>query len=452
MRILILVHGYPPTFTGGAELRAERTARALAARNHEVAVLCIESLTAPATRLVGPDRPQEGVLVHRLYVQAGLAADPNKHGEYRQAIVGALSQLADAWAPELMHLFSGYLLGSCVIDYAGAAQLPMVVSLTDYWWLCHRINLLRTNGTRCAGPSAVECARCANELYRRFRLPASLARPLADLLWSLAGEVSALATPLGVYAQAERLDEMRAALNRADALIAPSRFLAEMYMHYGVRPERIRIWRQGVNLGLCPLRTSSATLRFSYFGQIKHHKGVHTLVEAWSKLDGARAGHLTLYGSARGEEGYGARLYEQSRAVPGLTWRQPIDHAEVWQTLAQTDVLIVPSRWSENSPNVILEAQAMGVPVVGSKLGGVAELVHHGRNGLLFEPDNAADLAAQLRRLIDEPALLAALRQHPLPFQSFGEELERLEGLYESLTGRGAIAEVLGDAVGGTAR
>ena len=447
MRILILVHGYPPTFMGGAELRAERTARALATQHHKVAVLCIESLTAPATRLDCADGPQEGVAVYRLHVQPGAAPSAGQQTHARHAIKAALGQLIREWRPEVIHLFSGYLMGNGVIDVAVAHQIPVVVSLTDYWWLCHRINLVRTDGTRCDGPVAVDCARCASELYRRFRLPALVARPLADGLWLLAGQLPALGQRLGVHDQAERLRVMLAALAQADALIAPSRFLAERYMHYGIDPARINIWRQGVNLSLCPLRTRSATLRFGYFGQIKHHKGVHTLIDAWGRLSSPRQRSLVLYGSDHGEAAYGARLRELSRPMDDVTWQQPIRHSAVWQTLAEIDLLIVPSRWNENSPNVILEAQAMGVAVIGSNLGGVAELVQHGRNGLLFAPDNAADLATQIGRLLDEPELLETLRRQPIPFHSFAAELEQIEGLYARLTLQAARGAALDEAV-----
>jgi glycosyltransferase involved in cell wall biosynthesis len=433
MRILILVHGYPPSFTGGAELRAERTARALAAHRHQVVVLCIESLTAPASRLVASEQPQDGVQIYRLHVQPGAEAEAARQAHTRRAIDGALTQLIHTWRPEVIHLFSGYLMGNGVIDVAVAHQIPVVVSLTDYWWLCHRINLLRTDGTRCDGPTAVSCARCYNEMYRRFRLPALVARPLADRLWLLAGELPALGERLGVPEQAERLEVMLAALTRANALISPSQFLADLYIRYGVSRERVHVWRQGVNLGLCPLRTRSPTLRFGYFGQIKHHKGVHTLVEAWGRLRSPRERSLAIYGSDHGEAAYGGRVRELARLIDDITWARPIRHSEIWQTLAQIDVLVVPSRWNENSPNVILEAQAMGVVVVGSNLGGVAELVRHGHNGLLFAPDDPADLAAQLGRLLDEPGLVASLRRNPIPFQSFEAEIAQIEGLYERL-------------------
>jgi glycosyltransferase involved in cell wall biosynthesis len=95
----------------------------------------------------------------------------------------------------------------------------------------------------------------------------------------------------------------------------------------------------------------------------------------------------------------------------------------------------VPSRWPENSPNVILEAQAIGIPVIASNLGGIPEMVAHDRNGLLFAADDAADLARQLQRLVDEPDLLPRLQKHAIPVESVNAELDRLCELYTEISG-----------------
>lgn len=446
MRILIVVHGYPPTFMGGAELRAERTARDLAARKHDVAVLCIESLSALATRLVSSYRPQDGVMLHRLHVRPTVL-DGGEQDYDRLAVREALDQLIRDWHPEVIHLFSGYLMGVGVIDLAVAHGVPIVVSLTDYWWLCHRINLVRTNGSRCEGPTPVDCARCHNEMYRRFRLPANAARLLVDGFWFLADQIPALGEQLGLSDHAERLQVMVRTLNRANALIAPSRFLGSMYVRYGVDPARMHIWRQGVNLSLCPLRKPSSGLRFGYLGQIKQHKGVHTLIDAWSRLRGSDQISLVIYGTDRGEEAYGAQLRKRTRNISNITWAPMVEQSEIWQILAQLDVLVVPSRWNENSPNVILEAQAMGVVLIGSNLGGVAELIQHEQNGLLFTPDRPDDLAAQIQRLCDDPGLLAQLRKQLLPFRSFVDEIDKIEGLYEQFIADSPARSRLGQLI-----
>jgi glycosyltransferase involved in cell wall biosynthesis len=109
--------------------------------------------------------------------------------------------------------------------------------------------------------------------------------------------------------------------------------------------------------------------------------------------------------------------------------------SELHQVLRGLDVVVVPSQWYENSPNVILEALACRTPVIASNLGGMAELIQHGRNGLLFEAGNASDLAAQLGRLVEEPGLLDALRRGTGPVRSMDEEISELVGIYERAVG-----------------
>jgi glycosyltransferase involved in cell wall biosynthesis len=87
----------------------------------------------------------------------------------------------------------------------------------------------------------------------------------------------------------------------------------------------------------------------------------------------------------------------------------------------------------ENSPNTILEAQAVGLPVIGTNYGAIPELVQHEENGLLFQLDDAADLARQLQRFLDEPGLLKQLRSKQIPFRLVEEEISQLENLYQEL-------------------
>jgi glycosyltransferase involved in cell wall biosynthesis len=109
-------------------------------------------------------------------------------------------------------------------------------------------------------------------------------------------------------------------------------------------------------------------------------------------------------------------------------------------------VLVAPSRWPENSPNSILEARAARVPVVGSDLGGVAELVQHEADGLLFRVDDPADLARQLQRLLDDPALVDRLREQAPTVPSVDEEVNQVSTLYgEILAARGAAAQLARD-------
>lgn len=439
MRILIAVHGYPPTHNGGAERRAARTASGILARSHEVRVLCVESVSASEISARWEDKEQDGVLVRRLALSSANRTDAFRESYDNHQTGRAFADLMEEWRPDVVHLFSGYLLSASVARKAIERGVPLVVSLTDYWWLCHRINLIDSAGARCDGPTTIGCARCYAETFRRYRWPARVWPWGVTRLWQAAGAIGGLGIRLGLPAQAQRADVLLQTLRSADALIAPSRYLADFYVRHGVDQHKVRVWRQGVDLARRMERKPANVLRFGYLGQMKYHKGVDLLLEAWSRLRGEHPRHLRLYGSSVGEEAYGKRLRRMIDRLEDVTWSAPFQGAEVWRVLADLDVLVVPSRWAENSPNVILEAQAAGVPVVGSDFGGVAELVQHGRNGLLFRMDDAVDLANQLQRLLDEPGLMDRLRQGAIPLPTVDDEIGQLEELYTELAQRSAF-------------
>jgi len=79
--------------------------------------------------------------------------------------------------------------------------------------------------------------------------------------------------------------------------------------------------------------------------------------------------------------------------------------------LSEIDVLVVPSVWQDPSPRVISEAYAHGIAVVGSRIGGIPELVEEGQTGLLFAPDDSDDLAQKMRKFIDHPSTIGDMRR-----------------------------------------
>jgi glycosyltransferase involved in cell wall biosynthesis len=94
---------------------------------------------------------------------------------------------------------------------------------------------------------------------------------------------------------------------------------------------------------------------------------------------------------------------------------------------------VVPSAWYENTPLVIYEAFASGTPVVATDLGGLSEVVEHGRNGLLFGVDNARDLNAQLMRFLSEPDLISTLREGIGLVRTVGDSVDELGQIYEEV-------------------
>jgi glycosyltransferase involved in cell wall biosynthesis len=129
--------------------------------------------------------------------------------------------------------------------------------------------------------------------------------------------------------------------------------------------------------------------------------------------------------------GYGPRLRRLIGDDLRIQLAGRFDNRQVGAVLGQFDALVVPSIWYENSPLAIMEAQAAGLPVLTSALGGMAELVRDEVDGLHFAPGDAADLARQIQRLRDDPALLLRLRSKVQPPATIDHEMQTLLHIYQ---------------------
>jgi len=431
MRILLAVHHFPPDHTGGAEWRAYRTARHMQERGHTVRVVCIRRLDADQdSDLAWTDDIFQEVHVRRLDLNMERAADSFVWQYDHPAISRQVEELIREFQPDVFHLVGGYLLGSAAIHAVRRAGIPLVVSLTDFWYFCPRITLLRSDGG--LSPTLVDPARCAGCLagqHRRYYRWLNRHLPgFMEWIWRRqTGQISRLR---------ERFSTLRDALNQAQVVIAPSRFLQSVYLQNGIQLGILRHSRQGVAIPPSgqPAEGSTApgVLRLGIMGQVAWHKGVHVILEALHHLPGAKV-ELFIHGDETKFPAYVRRLRRQYGKDSRIHWMGTYPRSRLAQIFGNVDVLVIPSLWYENSPNAILEAFACGVPVIASNLGGMAELVQDGRGGLLFAPGNARDLARQVERLIADPALLTRLREGIPPVRTVEDEMDELETIYQEV-------------------
>jgi len=121
-----------------------------------------------------------------------------------------------------------------------------------------------------------------------------------------------------------------------------------------------------------------------------------------------------------------------------ITFAGRFERDAVETVYGEMDVLVIPSIWLENSPLVIHEAFMAGVPVVGARIGGIADLVKDGVNGLLYAHDSSKDLAQTLTTLATDRVLLDRLRRHRTAVPSIADDAQAWETEYERLAGASA--------------
>jgi glycosyltransferase involved in cell wall biosynthesis len=157
-----------------------------------------------------------------------------------------------------------------------------------------------------------------------------------------------------------------------------------------------------------PPGKAGAPLRLLYLGRWHPFKGVDVAVKAVRNLPRHIPVELVLHGVAAGAEeiAYRAEVERLAGGDPRIQFRPPLQPAEVASALNEFDVLLVPSVWLETGPLVVLEAQVAGLFVIGSRLGGIAELVSEPGEGVLVP---ATDVAAWTQAIAD-----AARRPRPL--------------------------------------
>ena len=436
MRVVLAVHHFPPQYAGGAEQQAYRTACRLRERGHEVQVICVEDIVSgPADGVSFRDDTYEGLAVRRLSFNLAAAPDPFRWSYDNPWIGQHLREFLPALAPDVVHLVSGYLMSGSTLQAATDLGLCTVVTLTDFWFLCPRINLVRSDDSLCPGAEdPVACALCLRKERRRYRLPDQWSGGLAGRALM---DLSRWSNDQLVQAVVQRRAYLLAQIQRARAIISPSCFLRDMFQSQGVRHSRFYFSRVGLDMDRWeeagPV-TRGEGLHIGYIGQVARHKGVDVLVEAFLRLrvpQGQPPPQLVIYGNM---EQFPAFVRQLRRRVVGrsdVIFAGRFDHAQIRRIHAGLDVLVVPSIWYENSPNVILEAFACGTPVVVTGLGGMAELVSDGVNGFHFPIGNVQELARVLQRFLDEPGLKAALQPGMPPVKTDGEEVTELLDIYQ---------------------
>jgi len=431
MKLLVVSNGYPPRGGFGTEFYTRELVRGLVRRGHAVSVLHPERGGTRARYTLEPVL-EEDVPVFLLHNPG----DPGKRfaPSYRDAeverVFGAL--LAEL-RPDVVHFT--YLLWGLSLrlpELARAQGVPSLATLTDYGLLCHRGQMFDAHLTRCGGPHPpARCARC-------IRTPSAAEHgALARFARRSAGGALALLGGLGrvpVRADLERREhEVRGALAALARLIAPTRAMLEQFARAGTPREKLVQLSYSFDASEYRWRRRGGRVRFGFLGQFAPHKGLACLLRAARELEtrAPRADwELVLHGRPGGRHRRWAEEELRRHASARVRVAEPFAHAEAARVLGELSALVAPSEWDENAPLAVLQARAVGLPVIGTDVPGIAEIVRTPAQGRLVPVGDASALAGAMQAVLTgelcgpvEPGLPLALDAH----------LARLEELYASV-------------------
>jgi glycosyltransferase involved in cell wall biosynthesis len=365
----------------------------------------------------------------------------------------AIEQVLDEFRPECVHAQHLLNLSTGLVPAARRVGACVVLTLHDYWLSCPRDGLrMQADGTLCAIVDHDVCAAClAGSPYlvpplqraaSRLALTAGLGQALHRVHRRVPHATTALMRlmrrvwPVRLRALAQELDaratHLRERVAEMDAIIAPTRFARDRAAEWGAPPDRLRWMTYGAIAGPTRARSAGVRRRLAYVGTLSTHKGAHVLLESLRTI-APKDWTLDIFGNPGIDPAYAARLRGLGSGDTRICFRGLVamDGQEpIWSSI---DLLVVPSLWWENSPLVVLEALAAGVPVVASRTGGVPEIVPEGA-GVLVPPGDVAALRATLEGVLEGRLLASALEA--LPLKTAADGARELVALYADLIAR----------------
>lgn len=387
----IVTHSHPLISRGGAEILARRSFEAFRAAGIRTALFAAVPVQLPGAEgffRQGEDSIEIGEGEHLLRVgpfDAFLNARPSGH------VGREILRLAGRHGLGILHFHHFHQIGFETIDLVRRSRPGMLVGLTlhEFMAICFREGqmLTRQRNQLCRRSHPVDCHLCYPAIpSEAFRLRTELAETV---------------------------------LSRLDLLTAPSRFLAERISSHMPRLPPIAFLPNGVEPrpSAPPPPPPSAPARFAFFGQPTPYKGLDVFLKAASLVleRVGPAAHFHIFGATERDcfETLGfSHLAAIAERWPGnVVFRGPYDPSEVSGLMAGVGWVVVPSIWWENAPLVIGEAFGAGRPVICSGIGGMAEAVRHGIDGLHVRVGDPADLADAMGRCLREEGLWERLRQ-----------------------------------------
>lgn len=406
-------HGHPDLFPGGGEIAAYQLFRGLRDRERVEAVFVA---AAPRTLFEREnalssfsERPDEFLLTTDMV--------DFFHFSVSASQLDALAFLVRAFEPDVIHVHHYIQIGleALAVLRTEAPKARIVLTLHEFFAICHHNGQMVTTRdlALCRAADDAHCARC----FPDYAADAFRARRL----------------------------HIQSLLQHVDRFIAPSWFLRDRYVGWGLQPEKISVL-DNVSVDLPTpsdeirtARNRAPRCKFAFFGQVTPYKGLLILLHAFTVFDeigftppeelrlDVHAAYLDL-NTPRFQEAVKVLV---SRARGRVRLCGAYSRSDLPALMQAADWIVVPSTWWENSPLVIEEALGLGRPVICSDVGGMAERVRHDVDGLHFRVADSRSLAVLIARLCDDTETWDRLRRtmrRPSPPSACVEAHVRLYG------------------------
>jgi glycosyltransferase involved in cell wall biosynthesis len=341
--------------------------------------------------------------------------------------------------PDIVHF--QHLSGLSIdLPIVAKRHCGVIIGLMDYWPICFMTHFLNSNGEICNQPSPKNCWNCLSAEWCYFASKHVRVRP-QRLITHL---FLKLYQSYGTKRIADKSVCLKQTVKSADKLIVSSKTLIRKFVENGfinadnLDDGKVALISHGVDTHALTKveKKPYKRTRFGYIGTFSERKGVNILIEAFNKLGDINA-ELKIYGGTNLDTWRAKDLIEKAKNNTKIHFMGPFK--DIREPYSGIDVLVVPSITFEGFGLVVQEAFATKTPVIASNIGALNEFVEHMKNGLLFEVGNSHDLARNMRKIVENIALLRHFESNIPPVKSVEQNAKEIEAVYEEVRYRDRI-------------
>ena len=409
LKVLIIVHNFPPNWFAGVEIYSYHLANTLIRQGIDVSVLYPldrRGLSQPVVE----ETSYDGITVFKLLGDHSAPEHASLSGQIaNEAEERAFFEFLQNRHFDVIHFNHTLGMPFSFIKIARQTGHKVCLTLHDFWFLCIGIHLYdAAKNSPCKGPDLPEhCVECFSTKTSR----------------SVSENERQIITDWIRF----RISHAVELLESCDYIVSPSRYLADVFERFGVS-KQIEV----SPLGLLPIRPSTRTpaepIVFGYLGSIHDLKNVYLLADVFREVQGEA--RLVYYGS--GSRYHTEKLIENIKGDDRITYCGSYSPEHLSDILNMVDIVIIPSM-TESYSLVAREALSAGVPVIASRVGGIPEVVSHLVNGILFSPIDRNELLKWLQEVVNNPALITELKKNIVPVKTIAEDASEWITRYHTL-------------------
>lgn len=437
MRILQVVHNFLPKAMGGTEIYTYNLSKELS-KHHDV-YLFFKDMNIKKCFKKGHFEGLPFLAVNtnkcnKRYTYFDLIKSKIYFIINNKGIDKVFQALIEEFNPEIIHFQHLIGLSMNLVNIAYKYKIPIVFTAHDYWLLCPKAHFIDNNYVLCRDSNNNrKCVKCLNNkgLYRLKKIKIFQSNTYIELLKNIIKIILNLTIKIYTiyYIFYFRPKMIQDIIKKVDIFIAPSKKLKSKLVENGVPTKKAIYIGSGINNNNLKniQKTKSKKIRFAFIGSLSIHKGIKVLIESFDTIKDAV---LEIYGFTSEEN---KKEYMNLAKNKNIHFMGSFEHDEIGKIFAKTDILIVPSICMENSPLTIREAFMSRTPVIASDIGGLSEMVHDGKTGLLLKVGDSRDLFEKIKYFINNPSEVERMSKEIKKVKTIGENTKEIEAIYKDL-------------------